>query len=166
MSYTVSATGSYTYSLVDVEIVVRRFTADIVMIAQSSGAISETKAREYAHDVEVLAKEGYLRKVDLTLLSNATEVCATQYTVHTSSGDLVMSRPGGLMWPRVANAFLRIVLSYTDSYTTAARERMRELLNINWQSTNADTSHATLRPSGGRGYASNAFGMQRRDFAA
>ena len=38
------------------------------MIAQSSGAITEACAHDYAHDVELLAKEGYLKSVDLTLL--------------------------------------------------------------------------------------------------
>ena len=45
----------------DIETVVRRFKADLVMIAQSTGAFTEAKARDYAHDVEVLAKEGYLK---------------------------------------------------------------------------------------------------------
>lgn len=40
MSYTVAETRSYTYTVTDIETVVRRFTADIVMIAQSSGAIT------------------------------------------------------------------------------------------------------------------------------
>ncbi|XSC42700.1 hypothetical protein ACF1BQ_031065 [Bradyrhizobium sp. RDT10] len=42
---TAIASTSYTYPSADLEAVCRRFTADIVMIAQSSGAISESKAR-------------------------------------------------------------------------------------------------------------------------
>jgi hypothetical protein len=137
MSSTVTAT--YTYTTADVETVVRRFTADIVMMAQSSGAITEAKAREYAHDVEALAKKGYLAKVDLTLLSGTTEVRATQYLVSTAAGDLTMSRPGGVLWPRVASPDFRIILSYTD---------------------------ATLVASASRDYASNGWGMQRKDLAA
>ncbi len=166
MSYAVTATTTDTYTTLDVETVVRRFTADILMIAQSSGAITEDQARDYAHDVEALAKKGYLKQVDLTLLSGGVELSATQYTVNTSSGDLTMSRPGGVMWPRVANAFLRIILSYTASYTAIAREQMRDRLTMSWTPTSADTSHSTLKSSGGRDYASNAFGMQRKDFAA
>jgi hypothetical protein len=55
MTYTVSETYSYTIS--DIEKVVRRFTADLVMIAQSSGTITEAQAREYARDIERLAKK-------------------------------------------------------------------------------------------------------------
>jgi hypothetical protein len=166
MSYTDTKSESYTYTIVDIETVVRRFAADIVMIAQSSGAITESKAREYAHDVEALAKKGYLKKVDLTLFSAATEIRATQYVVNTAAGNLTMSRPGGVMWPRVANADFRVVLSYTEAYTQAAQEAMKEKLKIYWVPTDADTSHSCLNLSGGRGYASNGWGMQRKDFAA
>jgi Bacterial HORMA domain family 1 len=166
MSYPATATDTYTYTMADVETVVRRFTADLVMIAQSSGAITEARARDYAYDVEVLAKKGYLKKVDLTLFSGLVEQRATQYTVNTQSGDLVMSRPGGVMWPRVASPYLRIVLSYSDSYTAAAKEQMRSTLKNTWTPTSDDISHSTLAASGGRDYASNAFGMQRKDFAA
>jgi len=162
---TYSTTASHTYEITDIEVVIRRFTADLVMIAQSSASMSEAEARSYAHDVELLAKSGYLRRVDLTLLGSGVEVKATQYTVNTSAGDLSMSRPGGLLWPRVANPHLRIVLSYTPAYDDTARAAMREKLKISWVPTSVDTNHWTLAPSGGRNYASNGWGMQRADFS-
>jgi hypothetical protein len=161
-----TVTGSYTYSVTDVEAVMRRFSADIVMMATSSGAITEDAARSYAHDVEVLAKAGYLTKVDLTLFSSAIEVKAVVYEVNTSSGDLAMSRPGGVMWPRVANATFRIVLSYTSAYTAAVHEQMKSKLKIGWVWTTADTSHLSLTQTGGRNYASNGFGMHRKDYGS
>jgi hypothetical protein len=164
MTQTATATASRTYTDADVEAVGRRFTADILMIAQSSGAITEDKARDYAHDVEALAKKGFLAYVDLTLLSGDVEQCATQYTVNTESGDLTMSRPGGVMWPRVTNAHLRIILSYTAKYTADEKTAMRPKLKIGWVPSDADTSHTGLKTSGGRDYASNAFGMQRKDY--
>jgi hypothetical protein len=136
------------------------------MIAQSSAAITEDKARQYAHDVEELAKKGYLKKVDLTLFSGGSEVRATQYTVNTTSGDLTMSRPGSAMWPRVNSPYLRIILSYTSDYDAAAKEAMKNKLKISWSPTNDDTSHSSLKSSGNRDYAKNGWGMQREDFAA
>jgi hypothetical protein len=162
MSYSASAT--YTYSVVDIEAVMRRFSADIIMIAQSTQAITEATARDYAHDAEILAKNGYLRLVDLTLLSAAAEICATQYYVNTDAGGLTSSRPGGVMWPRVVNPFLRITLYYTPAYDAAAREALRGKLKIGWVTSTADTSHSALVQSGGRDYASNGWGMQRRDY--
>lgn len=161
MSYT--STATHTYSVADVEVVMRRFSADIVMIAQSSQAITEAKAHDYAHDVEALAKKGYLQSVDLTLLSGGVEVRATKYVVNTAGG-LTTSRPGGVMWPRVAQPFLRVVLSYTSAYSAAAREAMKGKLRIGWVPTDADTSHAALPQSGGRDYASNGWGLQRKDY--
>jgi hypothetical protein len=161
-----TATATYTYSVTDIEIVMRRFSADIVMIATSSGAITEGKARDYAHDVEVLAKGGYLKSVDLTLLSGGAEVRAVTYNVNTSSGDLEMNRPGGVMWPRVQSPDFRIVLYYTAAYTDSARDQIKGKLKIGWVPSNADTSHSSLSRSGGRDYASNGFGMQRKDFGA
>ena len=168
MSHTVAETESYTYTITDIETVVRRFTADIVMIAQSSGAITEAKAHDYAHDVEALATNNYLKKVDLTLFSGAIEIHATQYLVDTSSRDLAMSRPGGVMWPRVHDPRLRIVLSCTDAYYRVSRDAMRRQLKLRipWGPTDADTSHASLTRSGSRSYASSGWGMRRTDYAA
>ena len=91
MSYTYAATE--TFSVADIEVVMRRVTADLVMIASSTGAITEEKARSWGHDIEVLAKNGYLKKVDLTLLSFGVEQKATCFEVNAVSGDMTMSRP-------------------------------------------------------------------------
>jgi hypothetical protein len=164
MSYT--NTETETYTIVDIETVARRFTADLVMIAQSSGAITEAKARDYAYDVEQLAKKGYLKAVDVTLLSYGVEVKATKFTVNTAAGGLTMSRPGGVLWPRVGDPYLRIILYYTSAYTDAARESMKGKLRMGWAPTYEDTSHATLKGIGGRDYASNGYGFERLDYAA
>jgi hypothetical protein len=163
MSYTYAATE--TYSVADIEVVMRRVTADLVMIASSTGAITEEKARSWGHDIEVLAKNGYLKKVDLTLLSFGVEQKATCFEVNVASGDLTMSRPGGVMWPQVPNPELRIVLSYTSDYDNAAKEKMSPKLKINWVPSTVDLSHSTLTSSANRDYVSNGYGMQRKDFS-
>lgn len=164
MSYTATESTTYSYTTVDIEKVVRRFGSDILMIAQSTLAITEAEAAEYAHDVDVLAKNGYLKRVDVTLFSGTTEVRAAQYFVNTSAGELSMSRPGGVMWPRVGDPELRVVLSYVPGYTAEEKQAMKPKLKISWGPTNADTSHAGLASSGGRDYASNGWGMERKDF--
>ena len=161
-----TATAAATYTTTDIEKVVRRVTTDLVMIADSSGAITADKARDYGHDIELLAKNGYLKKVDVTLLSAGVEKRAVRYEVNTASGSLTSGRPGGVLWPRVASPYLRLVLRYTSAYTDAAREKMAGKLKIGWTPTNSDTSHSGLAASGGRDYASNNFGMQRKDWAA
>ena len=162
MTYT--ETGTYSYTISDIETVVRRFTADLGMIAQSSGAVTEAKAWEYAHDIELLAREGFLEIVDITLLSAFKEIKAVQYVVNKSAGDLEMSRPGGVLWPVVNYPFLRIILWYSDAYDADARNEMESKLKIRWVPTRTDTSHSGLRLSGGRTFSSNGWGMERRDF--
>ena len=164
MSYTTTQTHTYTTS--DIETVLRRFTADLVMIAQSSGAMIEASARNYAHDIELLAKSGYLKKVDITLLSGAVEMRAAQYLVNTKSGALSTSRPGGVLWPRVVSPFLRIIITHTDNYDAAVERSMKGKLKVNWTDTYVDTSHIGLLQFGSRDYVSNGWGMQRKDFAA
>jgi hypothetical protein len=163
MSY--SSTATQTYSVTDIETVMRRVTADIVMIASSTGAVSEEKAREWAHDVEILAKNGYLKAVDLTLFSGNNEVKAARYDINTESGSLTTSRPGGVLWPRVNLPYLQIILIYTPEYNDLARSKLKEKLRISWVPSNADTSHSTLKSTSGRNYVSNAYGMQRKDFS-
>lgn len=166
MSCTSTSTSSstFTFTKEDVAKVVRRFTADLRMIAESSKSMTEAEAAKYGHDVEYLAQRGYLKMVDVTLLSAGVEVKAVQYVVQVGSTDLTPSKPGGVLWPAVNQPFLRIILSYTSDYTSAIKEQTLPKLKIGWVPTDASTAHATLKESGGRDYSSNAFGVTRKDF--
>lgn len=164
MSGTSSSTKTFTFTQEDVAKVVRRFTSDLRMIAESSKSMTEAKAAQYGHDVEYLAQRGYLKMVDVTLLSAGAEVKAVQYVVQIGSNDLTPSKPGGVLWPEVSQPFLRIILSYTSDYTAAVKEKTLPNLKIDWVSTDASTAHVSLKESGGRDYSSNAFGVARKDF--
>src|SRR5438477_7697575 len=104
MSYTASATE--TYSVVDVENVVRNFAADLRMIAESTGTWSRSQVENYVSDIKYMAKKKYLTIVDLTLLNAGIEIRAVRYTVNENSGELTSSRPGGVLWPRLAGSTL------------------------------------------------------------
>lgn len=162
MSETYASTE--TYSVADIEVVMRRVTADLLMIAGSTKAVTEEKALNWAHDIEILAKSGYLRMVDLTLLYSGVEIKATRFVVNTESGELASSRPGGVLWPELPGAELRIILFYTSAYDAAAREKTKGRLRIGWVASDADTSHSTLASGSGRDYVSHGYGMQRKDF--
>lgn len=167
MSVSLSRTRTESYTSTDIANAVRRMEADMVMMAQSTGAITEARARDYAHDCEALAQAGYLSKVDLTLLSGGeygVEVAATTYDVNLEAAGLATSRPGGVLWPQVSNPYLRIVLYYTDDYDQSARDRMASRLKIGWTATSADTRHLALSRNGGRDYVSGGYGLKRSDF--
>ena len=159
-----TATQTSTYTTTDIEAVVRRITADLVMIASSSGAETEETARRWAHDIELLATNGYLKAVDVTLLSHGQEKQAVRYKVDETGG-LSNDRPGNARWPKVAGAFLRIVLSYHSSYDQSARDKLAGRMKTGWTKSYADTSHSTLSKNGGREYSSNGYGMQREDYS-
>lgn len=158
-------TATYTYTIADVEATFRRFRSDIFMIADSTKAITREQAEDYAHDAEHLAKRGYLAYADVTLLSGAIEHKAARYTVNEEAGDLESARPGGVLWPKVDSPRLRVVLSYTKKYTSAAREETRPYLKISWVPCTEDTSHSGLKATGGRDYSSNGYALHRKDFA-
>jgi hypothetical protein len=164
MSQTATATKSYTVA--DIEKVATRVRADLMMIGDSTGCWTPQAALDRAHDIEVLAKAGYLKRADVMLFSGEQEVQAVRFDVNAEAGSLTSSRPGGVRWPRVANARLRIVLSYTSAYSDTVAAAIAPKLKLSWSSTNLDTSHATLRIAGGRDYVSNSYGMQRQDWAA
>jgi hypothetical protein len=164
MSYAGTDTESYTTT--DVEIVVRRLAADLVMIGDSTGCWTGAEARDYAHDIEILAKRGFLDWVDVTLLSAAVERKAVRFEVDAASSNLVMQRPGGVLWPRLAGASLRIVINHTAAYTADERQRLAGRLRIGWVATYDDTTHGGLTTVSGRDYASNGYGIRRKDFGA
>ena len=161
-----TATRTATYTIADIEKVVTRVRADLMMIGDSTGAWTPDKVRNYAHDVEALAKAGYLKHVDVTLFDNGAEVHATRFVISTEAASWTSSRPGGVRWPRVTAPYLRIILSYTASYTSTARAAMSSKLKIGWVPSTEDTSHSGLANKGGRDYASNSYGIQRLDWAA
>jgi hypothetical protein len=164
---TAVATGSTTYTTLDVEKVMRRVGANLIMLADSTGCWTSAETANYVHDVEELAKAGYLKHVDITLLtSNGAEFKATRFVVDTAASGLVNQRPGDALWPKLPNARLRIILSYNPGYDDAARAKMKPKLKIGWVPSYEDTSHAALTRGGERTYASNAFGIQRLDWAA
>lgn len=164
MSQTATKTGTYTVA--DIEKVVTRVRADLMMIADSTGGWTSEKTQDYAYDMEALAKAGYLKHVDITLFDSGVETKATRFVIDTNASGWVSSRPGGVRWPRVSNPYLRIILSYNASYTSTARETMKSKLKIGWVTSSADTTHTSLSSAGGRDYASSSYGIQRLDWAA
>jgi len=164
MSMTQTRSQSATYTDADVENVMRRMKADLVMISNSTDTWSEDLACSYAHDIELLAKKGYLAWVDVTLLSYGVEQMAMQYTPNTDASGWTTNRPGAL-WPKVPSARLRIIINHTSAYTTAAEQALKGQLKINWTSTTEDTSHAALTQNGGRDYSSSSYGLARKDWS-
>lgn len=165
MSSSSSSTYTSTYTVVDVEKVVRSIKADLIMIAGSTKAMTEDKAKKYSHDIELLAKNNYLSQVDVTLISPyGSEIKAVQYIFQTENASGA-ERPGGVMWPNTPDGRIRIILSYTDSYRNESEKVSKLPFEITWVSTSESTTHSNLSASGERGYSSNGFGANRSDYS-
>lgn len=165
MSSTYSSTETSTYTVSDVEAVMRNVRADLMMIAASTKAMTEKKAQDYAHDIELLAKRDYLVSVDVTLLSQGNEVKAATYYFQTGDGVIGTSRPGGVRWPETPSGDIRIVLKPTNAYRAESDKVAKLPCKISWSATSTDTTHNGLSASGTRAYSSNGFGANRKDFS-
>jgi hypothetical protein len=158
-------TTTSTYTVTDVENVMRNVKTDLIMIAASSEAMSEDDAAGYAHDIELLAKKNHLKCVDVTLLKNNVELKAARYDF-AADGSSGTARPGGVLWPRTPKSeggVLRIHLTYTDESTVDSRAQLT--MKMSWVKSNTDISHQQLSLSGSREYSSNGFGSNRKDFS-
>ena len=162
MSSTYTASSSYTYSVADVENVVRNFAADLRMIAESSGTWSRSKVDLHVEDVTYLAKQKYIEFIDITLLDGSVEEKAVRYIVNENSGELEASRPGGVRWPRIVGARLRMIVRPTSKWVTTPPDRSK--LNNPWGDSSEDISHASLTSSAFRNFTSSVYGFQRTDY--
>ncbi|WP_186038782.1 hypothetical protein [Burkholderia gladioli] len=165
MSSTTTRTASFTHTVADIEKVFRRFSADIKMIAESSKAMSLEAAEKYGHDIQILATKGYIKWIDVTLMSGATEICAVQYTVVTGQTDMSADKPGGVAWNPVAGGKLRIVVSHTSDYTEETAAALSGKLKLSWGPTSDDLSHKTLTSDAERQYSSKDYGLTRQGFS-
>lgn len=163
---TSSYTSSSTYTDTDVATVMRKFRADLRMMAESSGGLSLSEAEDYAADIELLAQYGCLKFVDVRLLSYGVEQKAVRYTVNTQSGALQSTRPGDALWPRLPSPELKIVIQYADGKRDAKNTLQNaNKLKISWSPSSDDISHSSLTGSAGRSYGSNSFGLDRQDYS-
>ena len=143
----------------------RSVKADLIMIAGTTKAMTEDDAGKYAHDIEVLAKKDHLEYVDVTLMNGSTEVRAVKYEFQ-AEGATGTERPGGVLWPltpKDKGGHIRIQLRYSSS--SSAEKRAELALKISWVPASSDTSHKDLTSSTGRGYSSNGYGTNRKDFS-
>lgn len=154
-----------TFTVADVEKVMRSVKADLIIIATTTKAMTENDATNYAHDIEVLAKNNHLEYADVTLMDGSSEVRAIKYEFQTE-GATGSERPGGVTWPltpKDKGGWIRIHLRYADS--SSAEKRAELYLKLSWVPASTDTSHKNLKSSAGRGYSSNGFGTNRKDFS-
>ena len=165
MAQTSTHSATYSWTEADVSEVVTSFYADLKMIAQSTDTWDEKRVDEVAHDVDLLARLGYLSRVHILLLIDGVKERAAVYAVNEDASSLISQRPGGVRWPKGLGASLRGVLSYTKAYDDAAEAELEPYLKRAWSATSLNTDHSDMSPSGNRAYSQNGWGLERQDYS-
>jgi hypothetical protein len=164
-----TATLSYTdtYTDADVARVMSCFAADYDMVRESCGLHGDTDfADKIVLDVETLAVNGYLSRVDVALNDrHGRELRAAAYTPSTAAAGWTAQRPGGCVWPRTPDGALLVVVSYSSRWAALGPRgqsifRQRHL-RLDWSPSSMDLSHPGLSGTADRLYASAAYGMSR-----
>lgn len=161
---TSSYTSSSTYTDTDVATVMRKFRADLRMMAESSGGMTLSEAEKHAADIELLAQHGCLEFVDVRLMSYGIEQKAVRYTINTQSAALQSTRPGDALWPRLTLPELKVVIRYINGGRDT-KNALQSKLNFTWSTTYDDISHSSLTGGTGRSYGSNGYGLDRQDYS-
>jgi hypothetical protein len=146
MTCTVAQTTTYT--AVDVGKVLDCFAADFDMQAQATGLRSREDARATSDDVKTMAKQGYLKEVNVYLEDETSRIVrAAKYEVSTDAALWTSRRPGNNLWPRLRGGWLKVYVVWSDAWwqlSDARREAFRDGLQRRWGTWDIDTSFPTL----------------------
>lgn len=114
MYYT--ATGTATYTVVDIRKTFEGFESDLRMIARRTEKWFMSHVDEIFHDVIKLAEAKYLSSVSIVLLNQyGSSIKATKFTVNSEGNAISSERAGGNDWSNIPNTTLTVVLSYTPN---------------------------------------------------
>jgi hypothetical protein len=168
MSYGVSTSvATQTHTVTDIRKAFEGFEADLRMIRRRTEAQSEQWAENVGHDVHVLAEEGYLSQINVIFYDCTNRKrFARRYTPETGTFGTT-DRPGANPVPTDPLGRLDVVISYSSKWYALSdeqRRRVRASLRISWGPSQEDITHADMRSTGGRRYASNGFSLARSDF--
>lgn len=165
-----SETGSYsnTYSAEDIKKVASRFGADLVMLAQSSAAMTTTRAEGVIDDVKLFAKKEYIERISVVLNDGSgKQLKARRYEVSTDASLWTSERPGDNLWPKTPSGSISVVLHYSSVWEAlgdVAKSNFKATLSRAWGPSDVDTSFSAMSGTVARRYASKAYGMERTDF--
>lgn len=168
MYYT--ATGTATYTVVDIRKTFEGFESDLRMIARRTNKWTMNYVDKVFYDVIKLAEAKYLAIINITLLDSASNVIKAAKFIVNSAGNAISSeRAGGNDWSDLANTSLSIILEYSQAWhnLTIAEQKKFQANNsfqIGWVSSQIDTSFSHLSKSSGQLYASNGYELQKINY--
>lgn len=168
MYYT--ATGTATYTVVDIRKTFEGFESDLRMIARRTDKWTMNYVDKVFYDVIKLAEAKYLAIINITLLDSAGNVIKAAKFIVNSAGNAISSeRAGENDWSNIPNTTLSVILEYSQAWhnLTPADQKKFQVNNefqIGWVSSHIDTSFSHLSKSNGQLYASNGYELQKINY--
>lgn len=158
-------TYTQTYTRTDVAKVLEVLTAELRLIARSTGLWAQEHAMQVSDDVVAFAQEEYLREVHIVLSDvRGSVIRVHEYSISTDASGWATQGPRGNVWPATPGGTLAVILCYGARWQAldeGARERFKSRRNIRWSPASIDTRYPGLATTETRTYASQAYGMRR-----
>lgn len=168
MYYT--ATGTATYTVVDIRKAFEGFESDLRMIARRTDKWTMSYVDHVFHDLIKLAEAKYLSAVSIVLSnSTGTPIRAAKFVVNSQGNAITSERAGGNDWENIPNTTLSVVLEYTQAwFDLTSQEKSNFKINnsfqIDWVGTTINTSFPNLTRSNGQIYASKGYELQKQNY--
>ena len=160
-----TVTVTETYTRTDIAKVFELFTAELRLIARSTGLWTQEYALQVSEDIVAFAEHEYLHEVHIVLSdAQGVPVQVHEYKVSTEASGWTMQGPRGNVWPETPGGSLTVLLSYGPKWGAlddAARARFKSQRRCSWSPSTIDTRYPGLTSTETRTYASNAYGLRR-----
>lgn len=168
MYYT--ATGTATYTVVDIRKTFEGFESDLRMIARRTNKWTMNYVDKVFYDVIKLAEAKYLSIINITLSDSAGNVIkAAKFIVNSAGNSISSERAGGNDWSDLANTSLSVILEYSQAWHNLTPNEQKNFqannsFQIGWVPSQIDTSFSHLSKSNGQLYASNGYELQKINY--
>lgn len=168
MYYT--ATGTATYTVVDIRKTFEGFESDLRMIARRTDKWTMNYVDKVFYDVIKLAEAKYLSSVSIALEDSSKNVIkAAKFIVNSAGTSITSERAGGNDWHNISNTTLRVFLDYTQEWHKLTAEQkskfqINNAFQIGWVTSEVDTNFSHLSKTSGQLYASNGYELQKLNY--
>lgn len=164
-----TSTYTYTYTVADVRKVMDQVRADLRMAAESSGALSTGAADLLMGDIAKYAEKDYISEILIRLVDGGgLALRAAQYSISTDAATWSASRAGNMMWPQIAGARIKILLTTNAKFGAlgqAGQDAFEQTLSGPWPNSTETPSLAHLSGVADRNYVSNAYGVKKTSYS-
>jgi len=161
-----------TYTVIDVRKTFEGCEADIRTIARRTRKWTMGYVDDLFHDIMMLAENGYLDTVTITLnnMSTGTAIRAAKFTVNSNGTATSSERAGSNNdWEDLNNTNLSVILSYSSKWHNLSENdkssfQKNHSFKIGWVTSSVNTNFPHLNSNNAQLYASKGYELQKTNF--